>query len=82
MPLSIFWEIKSRITIVIMVADLVQYYKVMGCICIKSAFLRVSLRLLPKNSRGSQRLARIAISLQHLHNEQAVPRQMKSRYAV
>jgi len=34
MPLPIFWEIKRRITIVIIVVDLVQYYKVMVCICI------------------------------------------------
>jgi len=33
-PLPIFLEIKRRITIVLMVADLVKYHKVMGCICI------------------------------------------------
>jgi hypothetical protein len=38
-----------------MVADLVQAYKIMGCNVFKGAFLRLSLRLLPRKSRGSER---------------------------
>jgi hypothetical protein len=38
-----------------MVADLVQAYKIMGRNVLKGAFLRLSLRLLPRKSRGSER---------------------------
>jgi hypothetical protein len=36
------------------VVDLVQAYKIIGCNVFKGAFLRPSLRLLPRKSRGSE----------------------------
>jgi hypothetical protein len=38
-----------------MVAGLVQAYKIMGCNIYKGEFLRLSLRLLPRKSWGSER---------------------------
>jgi len=47
----------------------------------KSAFLRLSLRLHPRKTWGSKRLAGRSIPSGYFHHGKAIPRQVESQYA-
>jgi len=70
----IFGEIIRQKTI--MIWCLILYNPIMARNVFQGAFLRLSLRHLPRKSQGSEQYAQIAISPGHFHHGKVVARQV------